>query len=409
MESLSDKLKSLGVQIGAQNIPRPTRQKRGLPIEDVLEGREDASRFGSTFIVQNDYPYDYQHGITALCCDLDTRMLTEWCRLPDQDEIDLGEYLFLDTETSGLAGGTGTFAFMIGMGWRSPSGFRLVQLFLRDPSQEQALLASLARFIAPFKVVVTFNGRGFDVPLLNSRHVLNGFPSPFSQMGHIDLLPVARKLWRARLPSRALKDLEVEILNLSRAAEEVPGWMVPELYFQYLHTGNAFPLKGVFYHNAMDILSLAALFNVISDMLVDPFSESIPDCHDRVAIANMYAELGCLEAAITLYEHSLDIGLPKDIFLQTLRRFAMLHRRREQWEYAVELWEKGVEYRQVDAGIELAKYYEHRRRDYARALHWAQRAAECLVEAELTNAARRSFKEDLNRRIERLIKKGQRS
>jgi uncharacterized protein len=150
--------------------------------------------------------------------------------------------------------------------------FRLIQLFMRDPGQEQALLASLARILAPFKVIVTFNGRGFDVPLMKARHVMNGIPHPFDNLEHIDLLPVARKLWRNRLPSRALKSLEVDILQLPRTAEEVPGYLIPEMYFDYLRSGDARPLSGIFYHNGMDILSLAALFNFVNDLLVDPLS-----------------------------------------------------------------------------------------------------------------------------------------
>ncbi len=406
-EYLSDKLKSLGVHLGANNPPKPeTPKRRGLPIENVIQGCEDETPYGSTFVVQADYPLEYIHGADTLCRPVDAGFLNEWCRVPQRDELRLEDYIFLDTETSGLAGGTGTFAFMVGLGWRIPTGFRLVQLFMRDPGQEEALLATLARIVEPFKAVVTFNGKGYDIPLLNARHVLNGFTSPFPEMGHVDLLPVARKLWRMRLPSRALKDLEVEILNLQRTEEEVPGWMVPELYFDYLHTGNAYPLKGVFYHNAIDILSLAALFNVIGQMLVDPLNGHMPDQIDRVAVAQMYEELGYLEMAFRLYEHSLDQGLPRHIFIQTLQRFAMLHKRQQQWEQALELWKKAVEYDQVDAGVELAKYYEHRQCDYVEALYWTQRATECMGQAELTEAARRSLEDDLQRRTERLVKKG---
>ncbi len=406
-ESLADKLKSLGMQLGAQNIPKPAPlKKRGLPIEDVIEGCEDESQFGSTFVVEQDYPLEYAHGLDTLCREVDPGFLNEWCRVPRSEALRLEDYIFLDTETSGLAGGTGTFAFMIGLGWRTPAGFHLVQLFMRDPSEEQALLATLARVVAPFKAVVTFNGRGFDIPLLNGRHVLNGFPSPFPELAHLDLLPVARKLWRMRLPSRALKDLEVEILNLRRNEEEVPGWLVPELYFEYLHTGNAYPLKGVFYHNGMDILSLAALFNVMGEMLVDPLNGHMPDQIDRVAVAQMYEELGHLDMAIALYEHSLEQGLPQHIYLQALQRFAMLHKGQEQWERALDLWKKAVEYNQVDAGVELAKYYEHRARDYVEALYWTQRVVECIDRAGLTDAARRVLQEDLQRREERLVKKG---
>ncbi|HEX2979982.1 MAG TPA: ribonuclease H-like domain-containing protein, partial [Anaerolineaceae bacterium] len=108
-------------------------------------------------------------------------------------------FLFLDTETTGLGGGTGTYAFLIGLGYLGPDGFHLIQLLMRDPTEEPALLDLLNHYLAAFPAIVTFNGKSFDIPLLNARHVLNGVTTPFGGMQHIDLLPLARRLWRNRL------------------------------------------------------------------------------------------------------------------------------------------------------------------------------------------------------------------
>jgi uncharacterized protein len=308
MESLSDKLKSLGVTVGAHNLPPPKPVKKGHPIESVVQGDFDCTPFGDTFVVTQDYAGDYQHGIMTLCSSVDPTILNECCRCNIVEDVGLDRYIFLDTETSGLSGGTGTYAFLIGLGYRTANGFRLVQLFMRDPGHETALLASLARFIDSFEVVVTFNGKLFDIPLLNARHIMNSYPSPFGEMQHVDLLPVARKLWRNRLPSRALKSLETDILNLPRTDEEVPGWLIPQLYFDYLRSGDARPLAGILYHNAMDILSLAALFNFVSDILMDPSDTRLLDSLDIAAIARIYEEMGRHEKAIALYERSRAIA-----------------------------------------------------------------------------------------------------
>jgi uncharacterized protein len=406
MESLSDKLKSLGVKTGAQDLPQPEIRKRGHPIEDVLAGFEDSTPFGQTYIIQQDYAFDYQHGCITLCADCQVDFLAEWCRCDELRNTRLQDYIFLDTETSGLAGGTGTYAFMIGLGYRTETGFRLLQLFMRDPGYETALLASLTRILAAFKVVVTFNGKGFDIPLMKARHVMNGIPHPFDSLEHIDLLPVARKLWRNRLPSRALKSLEVDILGLPRTTEEVPGYLIPEMYFDYLRSGDARPLSGIFYHNGMDILSLAALFNFVNDLLVDPFGSEAIDSLDVVAIARMHEDLGNFEAAVRLYERAITQGLPRPFFIQTLQRFAQLYRRQGQWEHAVQLWKKSIlEYSQIEAGVELAKYFEHRQRNYSEALYWTQTALENIGKNGLPSYSRKKIEAELLHRLERLAKK----
>jgi len=125
-------------------------------------------------------------------------------------------FVFLDTETTGLAGGTGTFAFLIGLDASMAMISKLSQYFMRDPAEESALLAAVAEFIHPCQALVTFNGKSFDVPLLNTRYTLQAISSPFANLSHVDLLPLARRLWRDRLPSRALGYLETSILGAKR-------------------------------------------------------------------------------------------------------------------------------------------------------------------------------------------------
>lgn len=369
MESLSDKLKSLGVQIGVQQPAQPAPTHKRLAIEQVMAGSYIDTAYGQAFVVEAEHNAEETQGMPN---PEHLTILAEWASTPDLPFARREEIIFLDTETSGLAGGTGTFAFMIGLGYFTDHAFKLVQLFMRDPSEEPGLLAGMHHFLGNFKAVVTFNGKSFDIPLLNARHVINGFTSPFQDIMHIDLLPLARRLWRNRLPSRALKDLEVEILDVHRTQEEVPGWMVPELYYNYLRFGQTAPLSGVFYHNGLDVVSMAALFNYTAALLSHPLQNSHVDSLDLIAIARLYDNLDRVEEAIQIYEKSLEQGLPLSFFQETILRFAGIHRKLGNWKGARDLWEKGAQQQSAQACLELAKYYEHQERDYNQALRWAE-------------------------------------
>ena len=405
-ESLSDKLKSLGVQVGAQNLPKPDPQGEDYPIEQVLDGMELNTPSGSVFQVKNTYPLDYIHGDVALSSAINPEFIGTWARAAALKDSALDKILFLDTETTGLAGGTGTFAFLIGLGFRSSGGFTVCQLFLRDPALEKALLEALNSIVSQFDQVVTFNGKSFDIPLLNTRHVLNSFQTPFPIMEHIDLLPLARRLWRNRLSSRALKDLEVEILHVPRTQEEVPSWMIPEIYFDYLRTRDARPMAGVFYHNAMDILSLAALFNFCSELLYRPLElQDVPGL-DLAAVARLYEEMEQFEFAVSVYEESLKKGdLPLQFYIDTIQRFADMYRRHQRWEDAVSLWKRAAEYQWIDAFVELAKYYEHQAKDYPSAIAWTEAAMQSVENLAIPAWRKKALLGDLSHRQARLKKR----
>ena len=415
LESLSDKLKSLGVQVGAKNLQPPQAAQaptRLHGIEKVVNGVDLETRCGPTFMSEQIYPRGYRHGTAALSGPCPLEALAAWGCSTRMVDPDMGNLLFLDTETTGLMGGTGTYAFLIGLGYHESDGFHLVQLFLRDPAQERALLSGLEQWAARFEVIVTFNGKTFDLPLLNARCTLNGFAPLFASFDHLDLLHLARKLWRDRLASRALGDLEKEILRFKRTGEDIPGWMIPDLYFNYLRSADARPLAGVFYHNAIDILSMAALFNHVAALLAEParLLASTPWVGDGAgldlaAVARLYEGLGWLEKAAQLYESSLDQGLPEAFYFKTLERYAAMERRQGRWEQAAHLWERAAERGQFEACIELAKYYEHRARDYQQAVQWVERAIEQAPRTFRFEYARRDALKELAQRSERLHKK----
>lgn len=404
-ESLNDKLKSLGVSLGGTpKLEKPAANS--FLIENVVSGSDLNTIYGKTFQTHQVYPEDYLHGDILLCATSNLDTLTRWAKIPAHSPtLEASDFIFLDAETSGLAGGTGTYSFMVGLGFFTANNFQVIQLFMRDPGQEAALLAALTHYVSNYKGVVTFNGKSFDIPLLNGRHVLNGLTSPFKEMFHIDLLPLARRIWRNRLDDRSLKNLETQILGLTRTQEEVPGWMVPELYFDYLKTQDARPLAGVFYHNLNDIVSLAALFKYTSRLLLYPLENPNTNSLDLIGIARLYEELGLLDVAIQVYEQSLLQGLPEDFFVQTVMRYADIYRKRNDWPAVLTLWERAADYKCIEACIELSKYFEHHEKNYPTALNWVERGLEKLFSFQITLSKQKYWQDELARRHHRIIEK----
>jgi len=222
---------------------------------------------------------------------------------------------------------------------------------------------------------------------LLTRYLSHGWQPPFQGLVHVDLLPLARRLWRDRLPSRTLGMLEAHILGAGRSEEDIPGWMIPDIYFTYLRTGDPTPLKGVFYHNAMDVVSLVALMEHMSLLLDDPEGLGSEHGVDLLALAKLYEHMGDQRAAAQLYGHGLDHEdvrsekMPRTALLQGLHRLAGIHKRKSDWQLAIKLWEQAANYQDLDAHVELAKCYEHALKDIPSAMRWTQAAITLVVES----------------------------
>ena len=296
MEPLIERLKALGL-VQASQIKAKQKESGAKKLEDILEGQDVVNSLGSCFVTSLLYPWNYQHGKVLFEKTGRISLIAEAGRTKALREQEVSNLLFLDTETTGLAGGTGTFAFLIGLGYFTNEGFLLKQYIIRDPTEEPAMLLEVANMFEKFPGMVSFNGKSFDIPLLKARYILNRLPSPFGDRSHLDLLFLSRKIWKNRLKSRALQDLEAEILEIPRTKDEVPGWMIPDIYFDYLRSGNAEPLKGVVYHNGMDIVSLAALFLYISNSFDQLSGEVKMHPVDYFSVGQLFKDIEVTEIA----------------------------------------------------------------------------------------------------------------
>ena len=400
MPSLADKLKSLGVKVGSE-IPAP-KPDANFPIDSVISGAFAPNSLGETFIHEERFAADYHHGLASIKLQTSLNVMSAWAVDTRFRDLPIKSFAFLDTETSGLSGGTGTFAFLVGAGHFVNGEFVLQQFFMRDPSEESALLEGLSQFLASAQALVTFNGKAFDAPLLVTRYTLHGIPVPFKDFAHLDLLPLARRLWRDRLESRALKFLEENILLAPRTVEEVPGYEIPYIYFDYLRDGDARPLKGVFYHNAMDVVAMAALLSHTAKMLEDPFHEGIEHGLDVIALAKLYEDLGQWDTAARLFERGLEKGISEENFAETVRRLSVLQKRRGDFDEAIRLWEEAANNGHIYAFVELAKYYEHKQRDAKSAMKWTKSAQKQIEKSDLPVYVQKYWIEELTHRRQRL-------
>ena len=404
LTTLQDKLKLLGVKTGTRDLA-PPKPKFLYGIDSVMAGAYCPTPRGDVFIVEQTYTTDYQHGISPIVCSCPLSLISQWANDPRLCEISLSKFAFLDTETSGLSGGTGTYAFMVGIGRFVEDQFVLRQFFMRDPAEEPAMLEAIAQFLAPAEALVTFNGKAFDAPLLRTRYRLHHIPVPYEDYSHLDLLPLARRLWRDRLESRALKYLEQHILGLTRSIEEVQGYEIPWLYFDYLKSGDARPLAGVFYHNAMDVVAMAALLTHVNEMMQNPYNGHVEHGLDFIALGKLFEDLGYIEEAARLFEHGLEWDLTEEDFGLAVKRLAILQKRRGDFAEAVRLWEAAAENGHIYADIEMAKYYEHKCRDVKSALKWTRSALEHVERADLPVYIRKHWLDEITHRLSRLERK----
>lgn len=316
--------------------------------------------------------------------------------------------VFLDTETTGLGGGAGIYCFMVGVGtfervesrdWRletgdsipslqspisnlPPTHFVVRQFLMRSPAEEGALLLALAELLDRCALSVTFNGRGFDLPLLRARFRQNQHIYPdlrgsgrllAAEQPHLDLLLPARRLWRRRLQSCRLLHLEEAILGVQRGVDDVPGHLIPQIYTDYVRNGEAGELARVFYHNHEDILSMVALAEWLSQAFGGNQADALLQREDWLALGICYDDLGRYAEAEGAYRRALTTLRDPQSRGEAFQRLGQLLKRQGRWAEADTLWQEWlttVPGHDATPYIELAKYYEWQRHDLEQATMW---------------------------------------
>jgi uncharacterized protein YprB with RNaseH-like and TPR domain len=379
------------------------------PLEKLLPGGQLVETAeGSCFVLDHVYALEHQHGDDHLA---DLLRFSPAAAAPFVQDVrlaqhDFRDFLFLDTETTGLAG-AGTLAFMVGVGFFEPGTqgecFVVRQYFLRDHGDEPALLLLLDELLAGKAGLVTFNGRSFDIPLLESRFIMNRMPTDLRERPHLDLLHPARRLWRHRLGSCALGSLEGSLLGLRRSQDDVPGWLIPSLYTNYLRSGDARELVRVFYHNQIDMVSMVTLAARVTRLLSQPDPADHPI--DLYSLGKWQADLGLSDAEQTL-RLAAQGDLPLELYQQNLYQLGLLLKRNGRIAEALPLWQQiaATTFADVTAHLELAKYYEWQTQELQQAIFWTQQALNLLT----GGGRRRAYdpvRDELTHRLARLQRK----
>jgi uncharacterized protein len=390
VRSIRERLNAMQPEVTESPEPAAA-EPPGVPIDLVTPGCERQTHSGSHFLVKTSVPApdaDYSSWPASLKRVVDASVNHE-------------DILFLDTETTGLDRGTGTHVFLIGLGYFSGDEFHVEQHFLRDLHEEPSMLADINDTLRDHAVLVTFNGRGFDWPMITTRLILHGFRD-LPELPHWDLLTSSRRVWRNRLRDCSLGSLERRILNIQRYGD-VPGYMIPDLYFDYLRTRDARPLKPVFSHNQEDIVSLARLADILLCAERDPVT-SLNHPVDQVSFGLYLLNHGDLERADALIRPNLDAAdLEPDLRFRSMSLLAQEYRRRIKLSHSIAIWELMLGYRwqHVDHYlhplVELAKVHEHRLRDFNTAIRYTERALNLI---ELHGG--RGKRDELNHRYARL-------
>lgn len=390
--------------LGRRALPPPTgaSAERSAPLHDLLPGVWVEGPLGPVFAVRASYPLDHRQGRHALAdfLSLCTRSLSALCREPALEGADLTSALFLDTETTGLDARTGALAFLVGVGYFDDGCFQISQFFLEDVAAERAMLRAVGELLDDFQWLVTFNGKGFDAPLLATRFARHGEAHRLDAMPHADLLHPSRRLWKDRLQSCRLTSLERHILGVARTGD-VPGSVIPELYARYLADRDARRLLPVFYHNAQDLLALLALSSRAALTYARPFDGHVEHGVDFVSLGKAYEAAGATEMALKAYDRALSMPMHPAVRAEACKRVIPLYKRTAQLEHAVALWEEMVASQATHSIYpyeELAKHHEHVTRQYERAEMLVVQALRLLPRDTCTRTTRR----DLEKRLRRI-------
>jgi len=425
MTDIQERLKALlggkalmtGAELRHQLADLEQRRSAGeFEIDAVIAGDVFEGERGAFYRVRQDFPLDVEQGHVRLGAALEA--LPEHIALSARDEglaaFDAARAAFIDAETTGLAGGTGTVAFLVGVGYFAGDSFRLEQCFMRDYDDEEQMLEYLRGLLGRFDTLVSFNGKSFDVPLLRSRFISNRIPSPLDEVNHLDLIHAARRFWKIRLRDCSLNNIERNVLGIRRRGD-VPSALIPGIWFDYLRDRDARPLKPVFYHHRMDILSLVSLTALLSRSLERSCHEGLEHPEDQLSIVRLYAQQRRYAEVIAQGTRLLETAPDRAVWRQCVELVASAHKRLQDWVRTEETWRMLLaEYPgDLHAREELAKIYEHRIRNLPEARRICQETVQLLETRAALHVAYdpdlrwvESFRRRLNRLNRKLARAG---
>lgn len=305
MSDILSRLKALGVSKGMPDVPRQQVKKPSEQIDDLQKA------FPHGMVVENDHGYCFINRLTQPLSEMHGRvdMSMEVKSSPLFDSMmelevrDKKDTLAFDTETSGLSNGSGSFIFMLGLGYFEDDRYTVDQLILPDLNSEAAFLRQTELIFSRFPILLSYNGKSFDIPMLQSRLHFHMLPDFTKEIVHCDLLKLTRRYWKPLLGAVPLSNIEHYVLKLQRGDEEVPGYLAPELYRDFLRDGDASHIEGVAYHNQIDVVSLSAFLLYFNDLVIQ--AESDP---------SLWKENSVSETAVKRHNISFfsDCFLPED-------------------------------------------------------------------------------------------------
>ncbi|MFO7568243.1 MAG: ribonuclease H-like domain-containing protein [Smithellaceae bacterium] len=373
-----------------------TRGNRGLA--DMLSGEEIENEHGRFFLSSGKLSGASRHGHRNIreAWNFDMSAAAMLANNPCISEYVSSDALFLDTETTGLAGGTGTMAFLIGLGWFEDGHFQVRQILARDFGEEAAALAYLKDVASQKKFLVTFNGKAFDVNLLTTRFILNRMQSDLAGLPHLDLLHPSRRILGHRLENCRLVTLEADILGVVREGD-IPGWEIPQRYFDWLRRRDPRLLVDIFEHNRLDVISMATLTAHLVEVLTAQSARQHTHTDDYLAAARLLLQRSNAQGV----ENILDIFRENsctDFSGGSKKKLAQLYKRTGRTDEALRLWQQMVACAPVEyyAVSELAKYLEHTDRNYEQAAILIEKAFAAI------NAFSEEDKASLSHRLARL-------
>ena len=354
MSDILAKLKALGVTKGMpENSAEPLRKhtdNMAALQKEFPNGIVTENDHGYCFINRLSQPLSELHGTVRMDAQLHPSALFNSvmeAQIPHKEDT-----LAFDTETSGLSNGSGSFIFMLGLGYFDGDSYTVDQLILPDLGDESAFLRQTELIFSRFPFLISYNGKGFDIPMLQSRLNFHMFPDFTKEITHIDLLNLTRRYWKAALGSVRLANIEQYVLRLQRGDEEVPGYMAPELYREFLRSGDAAHISGIAYHNRIDVVSLSAFLLYLNDLCIrgenDPSvweAEGVPES------ALLRHNLNFFSGKVISKIESFSVKEKKQIAAKFLKA--------EDRERAIPILEELAEENDLDSAVKLMKLYQH--------------------------------------------------